>query len=79
MVSKDRVEEQAMEWAERYAAQAPVAAQMIKRSVNAISTALDRSIMHMDFDQHLLASSMEDTAEAIASYQEKRKGNFTGN
>ena len=79
MVSKDRVEEQAMEWAERYAAQAPVAAQMIKRSVNAISTALDRSIMHMDFDQHLLASSMEDTAEAIASYHEKRKGNFTGN
>ena len=79
MVSKDRVEEQAMEWAERYAAQAPVAAQMIKRSVNAISTALDRSIMHMDFDQHLLASSMEDTAEAIASSQEKRKGNFTGN
>ena len=79
MVSKDRVEEQAMEWAERYAAQAPVAAQMIKRSVNALSTALDRSIMHMDFDPHLLASSMEDTAEAIASYQEKRKGNFTGN
>ncbi|MDD9926489.1 MAG: enoyl-CoA hydratase-related protein [Rhodospirillaceae bacterium] len=79
MVSTDQVEGRAMEWAERYAAQAPVAAQMIKRSVNAISTALDRSIMHMDFDQHLLASGMEDTAEAIASYREKRKGAFTGN
>ena len=79
MVPTDQVEGRAMEWAERYAAQAPVAAQMIKRSVNAISTALDRSIMHMDFDQHLLASSMEDTAEAITSYREKRKGAFKGN
>ncbi len=79
MVPTDQVEGRAMEWAERYAVQAPVAAQMIKRSVNAISTALDRSIMHMDFDQHLLASSMEDTAEAITSYREKRKGAFKGN
>ena len=52
---------------------------MIKRSVNAISTALDRSIMHMDFDLHLLASGMADTTEASAAYREKRKGAFTGN
>lgn len=79
MAPKDRVEETAMEWAQHYAARAPMAAQMIKRSVNAISGALDRSIMHMDFDQHLLASRSEDSAEAISAYRGKRKAEFKGN
>jgi enoyl-CoA hydratase len=79
MVAKEEVETRAREWAERYAAQPPVAAQMIKRSVNAIAGALDRAVMHMDFDQHLLASSMEDTAEAVDAYREKRKGAYKGN
>ena len=65
--------------ARHYAARAPMAAQMIKRSVNAISGALDRSIMHMDFDQHLLASRSEDSAEAISAYRGKRKATFKGN
>ncbi len=79
MVAKDQVSDRAMEWAERYAAQSPIAAQMIKRSVNAICGALDRSIMHMDFDQHLLASGTEDAAEAIRSYREKTEPAFKGN
>ena len=79
MVATDQVMARAMEWAERYAAQPPVAAQMIKRSVNAICGALDRSIMHMDFDQHLLASGTEDAAEAIDAYRSKRKAEFKGN
>lgn len=79
MVPKEQVGDRAMEWAERYAAQPPLAAQMIKRSVNAICGALDRSIMHMDFDQHLLASQTEDAAEAIDAYRSKRKAVFKGN
>ena len=79
MIAKGQVWDRAMEWAERYAAQSPIAAQMIKRSVNAICGALDRSIMHMDFDQHLLASGTEDAAEAIDAYRSKRKAEFKGN
>jgi enoyl-CoA hydratase/carnithine racemase len=68
----------ARKWAEFYASKPPVAAQMIKRSVNAISTALDRSIMHADFDQHLLASATEDRDEAVSAYLEKRPPTFEG-
>jgi 1,4-dihydroxy-2-naphthoyl-CoA synthase len=52
---------------------------MIKRSVNAISSALDRSIMHMDFDQHLLTEATEDAASARQAYLEKRAPTFKGN
>ena len=63
----------------QYVAQPPVAAQMIKRSVNTISGALDRSVMHMDFDQHHLAADTSDAAEAVSAYLEKRPPTFTGN
>ncbi len=79
MVATDAVAETAMAWAQRYAAQPPIAAQMIKRSVNAITGALDRSIMHMDFDQHLLASETEDAAIAVASYRGDAPRVFKGN
>lgn len=79
MVAADDVADRAMEWARRYAAQPPIAAQMIKRSVNAIASALDRSVMHMDFDQHLLASGTEDAAIALKSYRENADRVFKGN
>lgn len=69
----------AMEMAAAYAAQPPIAAQMVKRSINAISSALDQAIMHMDSDQYLYATSGEDFQEAIQAFVEKRKGNFKGN
>ena len=62
-----------------YASRPPIAAQMVKRSVNAISSALDQSIMHMDSDQYLYAASGEDFQEAIKAFFEKRDGIFTGN
>ena len=40
-----------------YSRKPPVAAQMIKRSINAIVDAGDRAVMHMDADQNLLAQS----------------------
>lgn len=78
MVEPGEVEATAMAWARFYANKHPVAAQMIKRSVNAISSALDRSIMHADFDQAILASGTDDAAEAVDAYRNKREPNFTG-
>ena len=51
----------------------------VKRSVNAISSALDQAIMHMDTDQYLYATSGEDFPEAIQAFIEKRKGVYKGN
>lgn len=58
--------------ATQYAAKPPMAAQMIKRSVNAIAGALDQAVMHMDTDQFLLASTTEDHADAVRAFREKR-------
>jgi enoyl-CoA hydratase/carnithine racemase len=66
-------------WAAELAALPPVAVQMIKRSVNAISSALDSSIMHMDADQWLLATESEDFQEGLTAFAEKRPPSFTGN
>ena len=69
----------AFEWAELYASRAPLPAQMIKRSVNAISSALDQAIMHMDFDQNALVSGSEDAETARTSYLAKQAPHFRGN
>jgi enoyl-CoA hydratase len=79
MVEREEVMDKAMEWARHYAGQPPVAAQMIKRSVNAISSALDRSVMHMDVDQHLLSRDTEDAATAVEAYLAKQPPTFKGN
>ncbi len=64
--------------AAHYAAKPPAAAQMIKRSINAITAALDRSIMHMDADQNLLAQSTKDRAAAARAYLDGEKAEFSG-
>lgn len=70
--------ERALEVAESYATRAPVAVQMIKRSVNAVVGALDEAVMHMDSDQVLLAETTRDFQEAARAFLEKRTPNFTG-
>ncbi|NWG45050.1 MAG: enoyl-CoA hydratase/isomerase family protein [Alphaproteobacteria bacterium] len=65
-------------WAAQYAALPPIAVQMIKRSVNAVSTALDAAIMHMDTDQWMLASQTEDFREGVTAFFEKRPPVFRG-
>ncbi|MBU3917629.1 enoyl-CoA hydratase/isomerase family protein [bacterium] len=79
MVPQDQLLIKAREMAEAYAAQAPIAAQMVKRSVNAISSALDQAVMHMDSDQFLHSISGEDFQEAIKGFLEKRTPVFKGN
>ncbi len=76
---EDKLLARATEMAEAYAAQSPIAAQMVNRSVNAISSALDQAIMHMDSDQYLYATSGDNFKEAIQAFLEKRKGIFKGN
>ena len=64
--------------ADEFAALPPISVQMIKRSIDAISGALDQAIMHMDSDQWLLATRSEDYKEAIQAFFEKRPPSFTG-
>jgi len=66
-------------WAETYAALPPLSVQMIKRSINQVSGALDRAIMHMDADQWLLASQSDDFREGISAFFERRTPDFKGN
>jgi len=71
--------EKAREWADFYAAKPPIAAQMIKRSVNAIASAMDSALMHMDVDQNLLTAMTEDRKAALEAYMAKAAPTFRGN
>jgi len=64
--------------AQTYAALPPVAVQMIKRSVDHLTGALDAAIMHMDADQWLLAAGSADFTEATTAFFAKRTPRFTG-
>ena len=69
----------ALALASEYAALPPMAVQMIKRSINAVSGALHAAVLHADADQWLLATQGADFAEALAAFREKRPGRFSGN
>ncbi|MYD42450.1 MAG: enoyl-CoA hydratase/isomerase family protein [Gammaproteobacteria bacterium] len=79
LVARDELLATAMDWAERYAKLPPIPQQMIKQSVNAIASALDQAVMHMDVDQNLFSSITEDRREAIQAYLAKSDPTFTGN
>ena len=68
----------AQEFALTYVNKSPVAAQMIKRSINQISGALDRALMHMDADQNLLTHTLADQKAAAAAYAAKTTPLFNG-
>ncbi len=70
--------EKAREMGRAYAAKPPMAAQMIKKSVNHLVSALDQAVMHMDSDQFLLATGAEDHMEGVSAFLEKREPRFKG-
>lgn len=65
-------------FAATYVDKSPIAAQMIKRSVNAIAGALDRAFMHMDADQNLQTQATRDHGAAMAAYLGKSTPRFEG-
>ena len=79
VVPASQLMEAAQAMARKYAAQPPIAAQMVKRSVNAIAAALDQAVMHMDADQFLLTTQTEDYRESVSAFLEKREPSLKGN
>jgi enoyl-CoA hydratase/carnithine racemase len=67
------------EFARQVASLPPVAVQMIKGSIDAVSGAFDQAIMHMDADQFLLTARSEDFKEGLKAFFEKRPPRYTGN
>ena len=78
VVERDELDSASMTLARRYAKQPPIAVQMIKQSINAVSGALDDAVMHMDTDQNLLTASTDDRKEAVSAFFEKRDPEFHG-
>ena len=78
VVASDRLLETAQEMAAHYASKPPIAVQMIKRSINATGTRLDRAMMHADSDQHVLATLTTDHDTALSAYLNKKQGQFVG-
>ena len=76
--SKEQLMKAAEEMAKLYASKPPIAAQMIKRSVNELTYSGDDAIMHMDYDQTLLTHETKDRKEAIKSFFEKRDPEYKG-
>ena len=78
VVPASQLLEAARAMADRYAALPPLPIQLVKRSVNAISQAMDESVMHAEMEQLMLTHSTEDFREGMRAWFEKRTGKFTG-
>lgn len=59
LVAPEELAASAQKMAEFYAAKPPIAAQMIKQSINALCSPAGDAIMHMDVDQNLLTRQAE--------------------
>ncbi|MBY8990348.1 MAG: enoyl-CoA hydratase/isomerase family protein [Candidatus Lokiarchaeota archaeon] len=79
VVPKEDLLARAIEIAKDYAAMPPIPAQMIKKTINHITGALDQAIMHMDMDQLMLTLQTDDLKEGVAAFFGKRDGKFKGN
>jgi len=72
------VQAEARSWAEHLVRTTPpIAATMIKETVNAVANAHSGTV-HMDTDQFILSQSSEDFREAVAAFIEKREPRYEG-
>ena len=78
VVSAEKLLDRSLAVAEVYASKAPVAVQMIKRSINAVGSQLDRAMMHADSDQHVLATLTKDHERAMSAYRNNKSPSFEG-
>ena len=72
VIEEALLDSRVIELAKFYAQRPPLAAQMIKRSINAIQMA-NSGIMHMDGDQNALATLGDDFKAARESFKRKSK------
>ena len=73
-VFEDSKEEKCLDkWVQKYASKPPLAAQMIKRSVNELAMTLFKGISHTDYDQFLLTNYSEDQKKAVRKFLTKTK------
>lgn len=70
--------DEAKRLAEKVAAKPPVPVAMTKQTVNALVTALDRTVSYMDTDQFILTIGSMDFKEGSSAFFEKRKPKFKG-
>jgi enoyl-CoA hydratase/carnithine racemase len=70
-VPQSQLSARASEMAAYYSSRPAMAAQMIKRSFNALQDAGNASIMHMDGDQFTLATESEDYEHQRAAFLAK--------
>lgn len=70
--------EDAMAWAQEYAALPPLALRMAKQAIDTCSHALAHASSFMDRDQFLLTTQSKDQTEAITSFLQKRPPEFSG-
>lgn len=79
VVANEQLLDRAIAFAQTYVNKPPIAAQMIKRSINAVGAHLDQALMHIDADQHALTLMTSDQRVAARAYADKQQGEFTGN
>jgi len=63
LVAPDELISSAYKFADRYTEKPPIAAQMIKQSINALCSPAGEAIMHMDVDQNLLTRQTDNSAD----------------
>jgi len=72
VVAAKELDAKAREMAEFYASRPALAAQMIKRSINAIQLSASAATMHMDGDQFTLATGSEDYLLQRAAFLDRK-------
>ncbi len=79
LVDENQLMQKAEEMALEYANLPPLPVQMIKQSVNMVSSALDQAIMHMDTDQNMLTGTSQDRITALKAYFSDAGKDYAGN